>query len=145
MQVSVAVINAEGLILGRLSSVVAKRLLNGEEIVITNAEKAIVVGNKTTIINQYKARRKLNHPRKGPRFPRMPDRILKRTVRGMLPYQQARGRTALKNLKVHIGVPKEFTNSKPETVDKAKNISNEKFIALGDISRILGANLINNE
>ena len=34
------IIDADGLILGRMSSAIAKRLLNGEEIVIINAEKA---------------------------------------------------------------------------------------------------------
>jgi large subunit ribosomal protein L13 len=137
----VAVIDANGLILGRMASIVAKRLLNGEEIIITNAEKAIVVGSKDTIVSQYQAKRKLNHPRKGPKFPRMPDRILKRTVRGMLPYQQGRGKTAFKNLKVYIGIPKEFKDNKSETLDKAKNIGNEKFLKLGEISTYLGASL----
>ena len=135
----VAVINADGLILGRMASIISKRLLNGEEIIITNAEKAIVIGAKDSIVARYQAKRKLNHPRKGPKFPRMPDRILKRTVRGMLPYQQGRGRTALKNLKVYIGIPKEFKDNKSETLYKAKNIDNEKFLALGEISNYLGS------
>ena len=122
-----------------MASIISKRLLNGEEIIITNAEKAIVIGAKDSIVARYQAKRKLNHPRKGPKFPRMPDRILKRTVRGMLPYQQGRGRTALKNLKVYIGIPKEFKDNKSETLDKAKNIDNEKFLALGEISNYLGS------
>jgi large subunit ribosomal protein L13 len=69
----------------------------------------------------------------------MPDRILKRTVRGMLPYQQARGRTALKNLKVYIGVPKEYEKDKAESLAQAKNISNDKYLELGEISKYLGA------
>jgi large subunit ribosomal protein L13 len=142
---AVKVINAEGLILGRLASVVAKRLLDGEAIIITNAEKSIVIGSKDAIINNYLEKRARTHARKGPKFPRMPDRILKRTVRGMLPYQQARGRTALKNLKVYIGVPKEFAKSKTETIEKAKNIDNEKFLELGAISRYLGVELPENK
>lgn len=137
----VAVIDAKGLILGRMASIVAKRLLNGEQIIITNAEKAIVIGAKDSVITQYRAKRSLNHPRKGPRFPRMPDRILKRTVRGMLPYQQSRGRNAFKNLKVYIGCPKEFSKEKSETLDKAKNFDNEMFVELGQISKYLGANI----
>ena len=134
-------INADGLILGRMASIIAKRLLNGEEIIITNAEKAIVIGAKDSIVARYQAKRKLNHPRKGPKFPRMPDRILKRTVRGMLPYQQGRGRTAFKNLKVYIGIPKEFKKNESETLVQAKNIDNEKFLALGEISNYLGASV----
>jgi large subunit ribosomal protein L13 len=135
------VINAEGLILGRLASVVAKRLLNGEEIIITNAEKAIIVGGKTRIISEYRAKRKRIHARKGPLYPRLPDRILKRTVRGMLPYQQSRGRTALKNLKVYIGIPAEYRKAKAESIAQAKNESNEKFLELGAVSKYLGAKI----
>jgi large subunit ribosomal protein L13 len=134
-----SVINADGLILGRLSSVIAKRLLDGEEIIVTNAEKAIVIGARSSVLLQYKVKKDRTHARKGPKFPRMPDRILKRTVRGMLPYQQSRGRTALKNLKVYIGVPPEYKNKKSESLDQAKNISNEKFLELGEISKFLGA------
>ncbi len=39
------VVDASGLILGRAASVIAKRLLNGESIVVVNAEKAVVTGS----------------------------------------------------------------------------------------------------
>ena len=46
------VIDAKGLILGRLASTVAKQLLSGDEkIYIVNAEKAVVSGSKATIRN----------------------------------------------------------------------------------------------
>ena len=133
------VINAEGLILGRLASVVAKRLLNGEEIVITNAEKAIVVGSKSNIMEQYKAKRKRTHARKGPIFPKMPDRILKRTVRGMLPYQKGRGREAFKRLRVYSGIPKSM---KPEDIQKIPELEKvpKRAIRLEDVSHNLDPN-----
>ncbi|MDD2803867.1 MAG: uL13 family ribosomal protein, partial [Methanocorpusculum sp.] len=40
----VTVIDGENLLLGRLSSIVATRILAGEEIAIINAEKVIVSG-----------------------------------------------------------------------------------------------------
>ena len=42
----VTLINADGLILGRMASKVAKRLLNGEEVIIVNAEKSRALGKK---------------------------------------------------------------------------------------------------
>jgi ribosomal protein L13 len=45
----IAVIDADGAVLGRLCTAVAKRLLKGEEIAIVNSEKAIVIGKKVTI------------------------------------------------------------------------------------------------
>lgn len=139
----VKVIDASGLIMGRLSSSVAKDLLLNEEteIAIINAEKCIVSGSKKRVIEQFITRRELNHGRKGPFYPRMPDMILKRTIRGMLPYQQERGRQALKRVKVYIGEPAEFKNVKREPCKDAQNKGLEYFVELGEVSRILGANI----
>ena len=131
-------INAEGLVVGRLASNVAKQILNGEEVVIVNAEKAVISGSRKAILTEYRGRRELTHARKGPHYPRMPDRILKRTVRGMIPYQTPRGRTAYKNLKVYIGVPKEFEKKKFETVAGASKVP-ARFLTLGEVSESLGA------
>jgi len=139
----VMVIDASGLIIGRLSSHVAKTLLNDEnlEIAIINAEKAIVSGNRKMVINDFKAKRALNHPRKGPNYPRMPDRILKRTIRGMLPYQKPRGREAFKRVKTYLGTPQEFEKSKLNKVPLAENKGLHQFVTLEEISRILGAKI----
>ena len=134
----VTVIDATGLVLGRLSSNVAKRLLKGEEIVIVNAEKAIISGPYHRVLETYKKKRELTHHRKGPYFPKRPDGILKRTVRGMLPYQQPRGRQALKRLKVYIGVPDEYRDATFETIEKAKGEHLVEFVELGRISRAIG-------
>ena len=64
----VTIIDAEGAVLGRLGTNVAKRLLNGEEIAIVNSEKAIIVGKKATIKNRYKQKREVGTYRKGPFF-----------------------------------------------------------------------------
>jgi len=47
-------VNAENQILGRLASHVAKMLLNGYRVVIFNAEKAILSGDKHRIIENLK-------------------------------------------------------------------------------------------
>src|SRR5256885_11680767 len=49
------VVDATGHVVGRLAAVVAKRLLNGEEIVVVNAEKAIVTGRKSVVFGEYRA------------------------------------------------------------------------------------------
>jgi len=139
----VEIIDAKGLIIGRLGTHVAKKLLSNKEleIAIVNAEKAIVSGSRKMVLTQYKGKRELNHPRKGPYFPKMPDRILKRTIRGMLPYQQPKGRDALKRVKVYIGIPKDLEGKKMKTVDSAKNRGLESYMELEEVSRILGANI----
>ena len=63
------VIDAENLILGRLASHVAKLLLNGTEVTIVNAEKAIISGTKKSIIEGYHDKRRVGGVRKGPYYP----------------------------------------------------------------------------
>ena len=52
------VIDANGLILGRLASIVAQRLLCGEEIDVINAESAVVSGSAETTQSKYQILRK---------------------------------------------------------------------------------------
>ncbi|AGB04900.1 ribosomal protein L13, archaeal/eukaryotic [Aciduliprofundum sp. MAR08-339] len=136
-----AIIDADNAVLGRLASIVAKRLLNGEEIIIVNAEKAVIVGNKSFIIEKYKERRNIGSVRKGPHYPRMPDRILRRTVKGMLPIKKSHGKEAYRRLKVYMGVPKELKSREFEVLEDAKNNKLEGFITLKDLSIQLGAKL----
>ena len=133
------VIDASGCIMGSLASHAAKSLLNGDEIHIINAEEAVISGNKDSVIGEYVEKRQLNHPRKGPFYPRMPHLMLKRAVRGMIPYQKPRGREAFKRLRVDIGKPASINNEKIVTVDKAQMNDNTKYVSLGDVTKILGA------
>ncbi len=134
----VAIIDSEGAVLGRLCTVVAKRLLNGEDIAVVNAEKAIVTGKKVMIKAHYKHEREVGTYRKGPFYPRMPDRIMKRTIRGMLPYQQPHGRTALKRLKCYIGVPKELQGQTFEKITSAEKHPADAM-TLQEVAHFLGA------
>ena len=133
-----AIIDADGLILGRLASHVAQRLLAGEEVVVVNAEKAIITGGKEDVIAHFRHRRDVGSGRKGPLYPRTPHMMLKRTVRGMLPYKKSRGRSAYKRLKVHISVPKELEKRKFETVEGASQLSTQRYMTLGEVSSVLG-------
>jgi large subunit ribosomal protein L13 len=134
------VIDANGLIMGRLASNVAKRLLSGEEIAIVNAENAVISGSKVTTFEEYDEIRNMGTREFGPYFPKRPDRILKRTVRGMLPYKRARGREAMANLKIYIGIPAEFKDAELTTVDGANmtRLSSNKYVTIGAVSRKLG-------
>lgn len=105
------VIDAENLIMGRMATVVAKKLLEGETIVIVNAEKTVLTGNRRYLINRYKQRTQIktkSNPRHGPFWPRTPHGILKKTIRGMLPWKKTRGKQAHKRLKVYTGLPYEY-------------------------------------
>ena len=130
------VIDATDLPIGRLASLVAQRLLKGDEIFIVNAENAIITGNKEEIISRYKKKRKIGGTkRKGPYVSRMPHMILKRTIRGMLPYQQPKGRKAYKRLRVFIGIPEDMMDKKPEKIEMKKSL---RYMTLKDLSEYLG-------
>jgi len=131
------IIDANGATLGRLSTSTAKRLLGGEEIAIINSEKAIISGKKSSIKNRYKQKRKVGTYRKGPFFPRMPDMIVKRTIRGMIPYQTPHGREAFKRLRCYIGVPNEFEGKKFEIIEEAKKQPID-YVTIKELSKSLG-------
>jgi len=134
------VVDASGAVLGRMASIVAKRLLKGEEIAIVNAEKAIILGDEQMVKQEYREKREIGTQRKGPFFPRMPHMIVKRTIRGMLPYQQPKGREALKRLKCYIGVPDEYKNANMERVGIPEK-KPYKYITIEELSRYLGAKI----
>ncbi|NPE30945.1 50S ribosomal protein L13 [Methanococcoides sp. SA1] len=135
------VIDANGLIMGRLASNVAKMLLSGEEVSIVNAEQAVISGSKVTTFEEYDIIRNMGTREFGPYFPRRPDRILKRTVRGMLPYKRARGKDAMARLKVYVGIPYEYQDAEFVSVDGAEmtRLSSNKYVTIGDVSRKLGS------
>lgn len=137
------IIDGEGLIMGRLASTVSKMLLNGENVVILNAEKILISGTKEWAYARYKQRvdrASISNPRKmGPKYPRRPDDIFRRTVRGMLPYRKTSGREAFKGLKVFVGIPQEFEGAESFKLEEAKPKNIKKSIELGTVSKLLGA------
>ncbi|MCK5039060.1 MAG: 50S ribosomal protein L13 [Thermoplasmata archaeon] len=137
------VIDGTGYILGRLATYVAKQALEGEEIVIINAQNVLITGSRDDILADYKNRRNrgvTGRNRKGPYYPRMPDRLVRRSIRGMIPYQQPRGKAAYERVMAYIGVPKEFEGAKLVTVENARYKGSTKKMTVGDISVGLGAN-----
>ena len=135
------IINADGLIIGRMASIIAKRLLNGEEIVIVNAEKAVLSGKKKSKVKEAKEFLEVGSPEKGPFHYRRPDKIVRRTVRGMLPYKQPKGKQAYKRLKVFIGIPAELKDQKMETLvhAQARKLTCPYF-TVGELAKEIGWN-----
>jgi large subunit ribosomal protein L13 len=133
------IVDAKGLILGRLASNIAKLLLQGETVIILNAEKAAISGKKQHIVQDAKTFLEVGHPRKGPLHPRRPDRIVSRTVRGMLPRRKPKGIEAYKRLRVYLGAPLEFENKNIQTIPEA---STDKLkspcITVGELAKEIG-------
>jgi large subunit ribosomal protein L13 len=126
------IIDGTNAVLGRLASYAAKEALKGEEVVIVNCERVIIMGNKDNIIKEFHEKRKrVGSSQKGPKYPRRADMIVKRTIRGMLPnFRFGRGKEAFKRIKCYIGIPEEFKDKKKIISGKEKK---GKFVYISEI------------
>ncbi|MFP4118744.1 MAG: 50S ribosomal protein L13 [Candidatus Woesearchaeota archaeon] len=113
------VIDANNMILGRLATYAAKQALLGQEVRVINAEKAVLSGKKANTIAELSRRNEQGIPAKGPFLPKMPDRFVRKTIRGMLPYKQPKGAEAFKRILCYSGVPEEFKEAKPVEINNA--------------------------
>lgn len=137
------IIDAKDLIMGRMASVVAKRAMLGEEVKIVNAELAVISGSRETTFERFRHMRfDRTTPRKGPFISRLPHLLLRRLIRGMLPYDRNKGRLAYRRIRCYTGVPKEL-EGKAETLPAAdyRKLPHRKFVRIGEISAFLGAKL----
>lgn len=134
-------IDGTNLILGRLATKVAKAAINGEQVTIVNAEKVVVTGKPSFVLAKYKQTADRGAPLKGPRYHRSADRIVRRAIRGMIPYKTAKGKEAFQRVMTYIGVPPEFASAKLETFEdiNINNTNNIQFITIKEISNHLGA------
>jgi len=137
------VVDARDCILGRVASQVAEHALDGESVAVVNAERAVITGSEEDVTETYRTRRDLGSDR-GPEYPKRPDRIFKRAIRGMVPYKKPRGREALENVRVYVGNPYDGGEETDTVVLEGTSLdrlSNIRFVSLGDVSESLGANV----
>jgi large subunit ribosomal protein L13 len=143
------IIDAEGIVLGRLASKVAKMLLQNENVFIINAAKAIISGKKRSIIHQWKVRSNIHthyNPTKGPFWPKTPIQIVRRTIRGMLPWNRPRGREVYRFLRVFNGTPEDLNKKLGISGDlKIETYPNFSFnqlkgtyIEIGELAKQIG-------
>jgi large subunit ribosomal protein L13 len=127
-------IDAEGLVVGRLASIVASRLRGkhkaaftphmdcGDNVVIINADKAILTGNKLDKKKYYwhtgypggikeRTARKVIEGK-------FPERVVQKAIERMMPGGPL-SRQQLKNLRVYAGAEHPHEAQQPETLDIA--------------------------
>ncbi|MCA9459562.1 MAG: 50S ribosomal protein L13 [Nanoarchaeota archaeon] len=136
------IIDGKDLVLGRLGSAIAKRLLLGETIKIVNAQDIVILGRKKFLVERYKTKITNKVVKQGPYYSRSPSDIVKRAMRNMLPYKNQRGIDAFKRLKCYNSVPSILLNVEKSTVEGAKLDETSVFYytKVGEISRSLGYN-----
>ena len=135
-------IDAEGLVVGRLATVIAMRLRgkhkatytphmdDGDNVVVINADKVVLTGRKYTDktyywhtgyiggIKERKARQILEG--------RCPERVLEKAVERMIP-EGPLGRRQLSNLRVYAGAEHPHAAQQPEVLDvKSMNKMNTR-------------------
>lgn len=145
----IRIINADGHVLGRISTFVAKRALLEDNMIVVNAEKAIISGRKDMVIQKelekLEIKNKGNYT-KGPFHQKRPDKFVRMSIRGMLPWNKDRGREAFSRVMVYIGVPeKEIQNNHNIDLKKAKieNLENlkkdvQRYVTVEEICRAIG-------
>lgn len=135
------VIDGSGLLLGRLASRVAKLALLGENVAVINSEKVVVSGSKETLLEKFKRKGGIGRPFHGPFTPRMPDRMVRRAIRGMIPFHKPRGREAYKRVRCYIGVPEELKTVEAETFPSAlveTKLKSGRGMTIGKIASLIG-------
>ena len=136
------IIDGTDLVLGRTASYAAKKALLGENVNIINCEKIAITGKKESLFKEYKKRADRG-TFKGPFLHRESFRIMKRAIRGMLPYKQPKGKTAFKRIKCYNGIPDEFKDKKLETLENANisKLDNLRYIYVRELSKFLGGKI----
>ena len=121
-------------VFGRLASVVAKELLKGNSVDVINCEAIIVSGDKKVFAKKVLTKREMGSggSMKGPKYPRVADKLVKRMIRGMLPRDRMKGQDAFRRLKCFIGNPDEAKDAIKLTHKKPM-----KFSTIKEIVRIL--------
>ncbi len=127
------IIDGDKAVLGRLASFAAKQALNGEEVVVVNCEEVIISGNKKTIEKEILEKRSRHgHSQKGPIYSKICEKIVKRTIRGMLPnYRKGRGAQAFKRIRCFNKVPEEYKEKEKTKIESQKL----KYSKLKDIEK----------
>ena len=133
------VVDARDCILGRVASQVAQKAMDGQRVAVVNAEDAVITGSEDDVISKFRKRVDLGSD-SGPYYPKRPDMIFKRSIRGMVPYKKDRGREAFENVRVYVGNP---FDEDAEVLDDTSldRLSNIRFVQLGEVSEQLGANV----
>ncbi|MEL6201294.1 MAG: 50S ribosomal protein L13 [Pseudomonadota bacterium] len=134
-------IDAEGMVVGRLASIVAMRLRgkhkptytphvdDGDNVIVINADKVVFTGNKRANKKYYWH---TGHPggikertAEALLTGRFPERVVEKAVERMIP-RGPLGRRQMKNLRVYAGADHPHEAQQPEVVDIASMNSKNK-------------------
>merc|ERR1711909_73148 len=139
------VIDGRGHMLGRMASIVAKLILNGQKVVIVRCEEINISGNfyrnKLKYLDFLRKRCNVK-PSRGAFHFRAPSKIFWRAVRGMTPHKTERGKDALKRLQTFEGVPPPYDKKKKMVIPSALKVlrlkAGRRYCSLGRLGHEVG-------
>jgi large subunit ribosomal protein L13 len=101
----------------------------------------VISGSRARVLATYDQKRQRGSREGGPFFPRRPDHIVKRTIRGMLPYKRPRGVDAMKRIKCYVGIPVDFVGKEMEVPEEVhmNRLNNPNHVTLAAVCTFLGA------
>jgi large subunit ribosomal protein L13 len=145
-------VDADGIVLGRLASEVAQRLRGkhkpyfsphldtGDHVIVVNAAKVVLTGNK---IRQKQWHRHSGYPGglKSVAYSRLmatqPERAVEKAVRGMLPSNRL-GRAMSKKLKVYAGPEHPHSAQDPKVLDLSQVAAPENVDQAHTVQEVIG-------
>ena len=139
------IVDGRGHLLGRLASVVAKQLLEGQSVTVVRCDEINISGhlaNNRIKFMTYLRKRMNTNPRRGPYHFRAPSMMFYKAVRGMVPRKSPHGQAALAKLKVLDGVPHPYDTKKKMVVPQALRVlklnPQSQFCVIGDLAATVG-------
>ena len=139
------IVDGRGHLMGRLASIVAKQLLEGQSITVVRCDEINISGhlaNNRIKFMTYLRKRMNTNPRRGPYHFRAPSMMFFKAVRGMVPRKSPHGQAALAKLKVFDGVPHPYDTKKKMVVPAALRVlklnPQSQFCVLGDLAATVG-------
>jgi large subunit ribosomal protein L13Ae len=139
------IIDGKGHLMGRLASVCAKQMMKGQRVVVVRCEALNISGSLfRNKLKYHDFLRKSNNsnPRRNFKHYRSPSRMFWRTLRGMTPHKEPRGKAGLQRLKVFEGIPYPYDQRKRMVVPQALRVlrlaPQSNFCTLGDLSTMVG-------
>lgn len=135
------VYDGDGVVFGRLASRIAKELLKGESVELVNCDKMIISGNRDLIVKKILQKREMGSggSMKGPKYPRTNEKLVKRMIRGMLPWDRMKGRDAYRRLRVYDSFNEDGSKilSECKEIIKVNYQLPRDYSSVGEIVRLL--------
>ena len=110
---------------------------------LVNCEKIMMSGTRSNLIQEYREFLEINsiiNVKHGPVHYRRPDTIIRKMIRGMLPYEgKPSGVAAHKRLRTYVGSPKELKSLEKIQFEKALiRKAASKYTTMAELCRVIG-------